>query len=320
MQQAIENLTERGLPVDLSELDVKVDGSPLFEKIVREAATVQQQKTVEARLEVCAVADDREVARLDTIVGTLAGGPKEMRFAGTLPESPLSVRFPLALDEMTDGGSFTIDFGFRAEEWAGQRIRHLAYFDPLYELFTAARQGASLRIRCTSKGRRLFTMHGMGGSCGFVEMAARLLEHLHQARVIAQTCDIDPVMPESLTEDDLDRITEAYWRLGNQEVRQSGETTEVTTNFTREGAKQLLREQSEKKVGDLRATVGPEEAALLGVPIQLPPAEIVLTQAQLASPLQEIETALADPATESIRVRWKGTEGSEFIKRPLPPQ
>lgn len=86
MQQVFENLIERGLPVDLSELNVQVEGSPLFKKVIGEAATLHHQKTVEGRLEVSAVTDDREVARLDTIIGTLAGGPKEMRFAGELPE------------------------------------------------------------------------------------------------------------------------------------------------------------------------------------------------------------------------------------------
>ncbi|MEX2672848.1 MAG: DUF4365 domain-containing protein [Phycisphaeraceae bacterium] len=320
MQQAIENLIERGLPVDLSELDVKVDGSPLIEKIVGTAATMQHQKSIEARLEVCAVADDREVARLDTIVGILAGGPKEMRFAGTLPESPLSIRFPLALDETEDRGSITMDFGFRVEEWTGQRIRHLAYFDPLYELFTAVQQGALLFIRCTSKGRPLFTGHAMRDALGFVEMAAQLLEHLRQARAIAQACDVNPVMPESLTEEDVDWIAEIYWRFRDQEVRQLGETTEVTTIFSREGAEQLLQKQSERKVANLKATVGPEDAALFGAPIQLPPGEIVLTKAQLPSSLEDVETALADPAAKTVLVRWKGTEGSEFIKRPLPPQ
>lgn len=316
VRDAAERLTDQGLPVDLSNVDIEATGSALFSEIIKNAQSIHWKKMFDVVFEIYSTEEDSATTLLASLGGTVEGGHKKLRAASEVAGCPFTLRFPVKADDIRSGDSVDMHMGFDPCRWGGYPLRQLPYFDQIHRLFVAIAAGRSLSVQCVHKGNRLFRINGAPNDDGMKQIA-NLLNDIAKAREIANVFDVMPTFPSALTATDLEQIHRSYWLAIRREVREPAEGWEIKGTIGRDGAQNLLRTRKGNfEPAPLRLLRDGETIELFGTPIDLPAIEIIVTAARLQTPLDEIRTALSDPSADEIAIRWKGTAGAEMIRRP----
>jgi hypothetical protein len=190
VEAKVSDLIDKGALVAFKPGEVKITGSPLFERLEREGGAIQCAVQLAGTLSLtCKDGEGRELGRLSEMPGQLTGGRSELWFDGGLAESPLSVKLGPMAAKM--GGS--VEVNWKWDNWGGQTLLQLAFFDRLVKFFEALVASAATEVECQLRGTRFFFVSVPLNKGESVKMLAAYLDLLDKARKIAKRFAIDPI-------------------------------------------------------------------------------------------------------------------------------
>jgi hypothetical protein len=201
-RQPMKRFIEYGEPVTLDGKDITFHGTPLLESLNGETRHVSISNLLDCHAVVrLSVASKRknELEFLDQSSATLSRGSKGFSCEARL----LGGHLELAVS--SDGQRFHVRATPNYERWIGRGIKALPYFDQLWKLHDAARQGRQIDIVVEVEGQRLAAGRGKLPRDSF---GYGLLDFVEEMRLILHRSSIDIVMPAKLdiTADDIDRV------------------------------------------------------------------------------------------------------------------
>lgn len=145
MKQRLKDLFDRGLRVVFKPGEVRVEGSPFFERLEKEGGQLQ-----------CAVNLPASVSLISTgtqeafeIPGHIKGGRKEWRFDGGWEKSPLA----FAISRFT--GDERVGLSWNLPAWNGQPLRYLAFFDRLRSFIREVNRTGVFKYQCLLHGNAI---------------------------------------------------------------------------------------------------------------------------------------------------------------------
>jgi len=315
MRRKLEELFDLGKEVTFERGQVQVMGSPLLERAFAEITKMQHAVETPVTVYVLTVdAGGAELTRLEPIHGNLTGGRREQRFRGSLPESPLLIEVAAWFDEV--GGRDRLSgkgwIGLEMRRWAGQRVSKLAHFDQICTFAETIRDGATIMVRCYSRGNQLFSTAMSPGSSDWFTQCLTHLSVLRQARHIVPIVGADPKLPDKLTGEHITDIAQLYSLLTDGIYRTSGQGLSARVTMGGKGVRSLESHARELQVK------GRAEFDFLGTKVPVEPVEFTLTHARLGSDLDALRIAADDANLDDIDVHWVGTEHSELVAKALP--
>jgi hypothetical protein len=185
----LSDLVDKGLLVIFEPGELSVTGSKLFETMETHGGMARY--SVEFHGSVTLVFRDaelREVGRVAEVPGRFIGGLKELRFAGGLDSSPLSLEVgPIAAKT---AGRFTLHFDLT--KWNGQPLLQLAYFDRVCHFAKAAMTAAHVQIDCLRHDECFFSITPPLLNTAFAAPFAAFLTLVDKARKVAKRFGINP--------------------------------------------------------------------------------------------------------------------------------
>jgi len=288
----------KGLELILAPGEFKLTGSPLFERERDITLAVDLGASHDIDAIIWREHDGpRHPHTPITIAGKLVGGRQELRFTGSLSDSPLYAQFNASQFRWDESGTFKLHMGFRAEAWAGQKIRALAYYDQIAELFGGA-GGVKLRIEFQYKGSRVFNGTKDLTSGPFLEGVRLMLEKLRMARTAATFLKINPVWPAEIVEEQIQDIERLYLILGLESDPTPAYAIAIAAEFSRPAVEKVLSEE----LSDLHLSfVGPLN--FLGEIVDPGPAWATVKGARRITPADELRGRLADGG--AVRLAWR---------------
>jgi hypothetical protein len=189
LRRKIEELFDKGGVVSFAPGEIAVAGSKLFEHIEKSGCSIQAGVNFSGSVALtCQDGDGRELARLLNIPGHFTGGHKEFWFEGRLENSPLTLKLgPIAA---FSGGSLQIKFNM--DQWDGQKLTRLAYFDRLNNFVQAHSTAAFTKVECEIDGNTVFTDTLPRRTEEFWPSLRRYFQSLANARKVAHRFNVSP--------------------------------------------------------------------------------------------------------------------------------
>ena len=185
----VSDLVDNGALVEFKPGEVKITGSPLFERFEQTGGAIQSALELPATVTlICKDAKGRELGRLSDVPGQVTGGRKTLWFKGALASSPLSVTLgPMAANM---GGSASLNWKLAC--WSSQYLLHLAYFEQLFEFCRAWLASSETEIHCQVHGNRFFSASVPLETGESAKLLAEYLTLLDKARKVAGKFGINP--------------------------------------------------------------------------------------------------------------------------------
>jgi len=157
-QDGISNLVKHGRPVQLPADDVRVHGSPIFEKLhPSEFTGAKIIFSPDGRLAVAKLSLRDPISgvllSLDDAIGSIAAGTETATFTGGSCGGLLTIRLELPRESPADG-TFTITTDF--ERWVNRDVRVLPYFDKVFHFYERAKEGWIADLTLEIEGSRVF--------------------------------------------------------------------------------------------------------------------------------------------------------------------
>jgi len=237
--EKLDDLLGRGKQVEFSPEELVFFGSDLFENIAKE---IDQNKTImvkagnefDGTVTISCIKRKRDLFILHGINGKIRGGYKEINFQGSLPNSPLTITLSFQLPtDKTLKGTGTFNIGFDADEWEGQPISLLSYFNQIYKWIEGLRASDQVRFECEVDGNLL--VGAKVESRDLAEMASSLiatLDLIKKTREIATRLGFMLKMPRysMLKTNDVEHIHFLYDLVMKREIIRgfSGSNLSVT--------------------------------------------------------------------------------------------
>ncbi|MFM0292240.1 hypothetical protein P0D68_03705 [Paraburkholderia sp. RL17-380-BIE-A] len=201
-RELMKRFLEYGEPITLDGKDIAFHGTPLLESLNGETRHVSisnpSDRHAVMRLSVASKRKS-ELEFLDQSSATLSSGSKGFSCEAQLFGGHL------ALSVSSDGQRFHVQATPNYERWIGRGIKALPYFDQLWKLHDAARQGREIDIVVEVEGQRLAAGRGKLPRDSF---GYGLLDFIEEMRLILHRSSIDIVLPTKpdITADDIDRV------------------------------------------------------------------------------------------------------------------
>lgn len=148
------------------------------------------------------------------IEGCWRGGIEAMRFVGTLPRSPFSVEITISRGAKDDEFSISVSTPLRLDQWEGQQLSRLAWFDELRSLAATLATEEEVELAYFVEGLRVGSGQLSATSNEANQQLHRELDWFERIRSVAQYYGIDARLPKPSdityhTERELD----ALWAL-----------------------------------------------------------------------------------------------------------
>jgi len=199
-QQSIES----GKPVELDASDISFEGSQLLTEIQKSGSgKVVLRIGISRRCLVGLVAHGTTASvALPMMAGSLTAGTKTYSLISSLERTPLSLQYDTCVETKT----VSITIKYEVPALAGQNLLQLKHFETIHDFFSIITAGGSVSLSILAEGFPPINID-LKEAVQDSGRVQRILTHLADARLVAQSLDVDPVMP-SLTEGDLSDIDE----------------------------------------------------------------------------------------------------------------
>lgn len=264
---------ETGKSVDLASLDVSVSGMPVLSQSGK-ILGMQIWKELPMEVRIALLGNDpSSTVSLDPVTGNAIGGTKTLHFSEPLGNSGFIVQVTVTKHDAGDvKWGVGVGFRFSMEGWQGRTISMLPYFDQISRLIHHVRTGGILRWTITSNGNPLVpTIEGPMARSEPVDQASNAIDILKLARDVAKRSGIDPMLPETITEVDVQELVKLANLLDPAPVPLHNPDQEIPIAVPRERVvAELARGESGVIVGEAaRVTQRPQTFVFLGVPVEV---------------------------------------------------
>jgi len=315
----MNDLIKRGKPVLFEPGQFSITGSKLLDDISVNFAThgvrVEASKTLKCDAEIAILNPQNEV--IHAILGIKAemkGGTEEVDIDLVLPNSPLSMRFRRGLNLRDKPKSADMTLTLNLENWSGQPLLLLPYFEQTYRFAQLIEIGNKIRLSFDVQGNKLF--HGITNiteQLFFIRSSLPYLVVLENARFISRKLNISPHVPklENITQNDADLFAA---------IRTIIETGEYRQDYAghRASAAMILDENILSMIrggtypeGTVRIYQAEASVFVFGHKLDNLLLSHALTNAKLTQETKE--KLIHANSGEEIELEWEGLVGSERI-------
>jgi hypothetical protein len=258
----------------------------------------------------------REVAFVDPFPAKLEGGTKQLRLNAQMPRTPLAISLTFELPSKSGRAIPGLgNLHFFLDQWVGQKVLQLAYFDQIHHFSRALRDGCDLQIQCAIEGNRWFCVRSNGKRLGHSKEIAYIVDVIRKTREIAVWVSRNPVLPRNLTADDLQALDELHWRVepGDRSRPAAGERS-LAIQIGRDAVEAYLASPNRWRDGPVKVSHKNEIISLLGEEVEIGLGEYEFTDAKLEQTDDDLRGQLLElPRKELFILSWVGGEHSEFI-------
>jgi hypothetical protein len=253
-EEKLDDLMGRGLPITILPGEAKIEGSPLFQRILDDVTAnngqFQFKREFDGHVKLTRLdASGTEVGRLDVVPCRFDGGTDELRFTARAPHDLLTLtgRFLRRSDE-PEAFFLTTNIG----AWYGRPLLTLPFFDQMKGLFSGMRAGDRLAVEFFMTGGRFCSVTPNERSrFDFADVGA-FYDMLGKAREIAELHAMNPTTPGRFSGGCLEEIDLLYELLKGREVRRPGRSGTWTLRMGNEpGAEVVDVFSSSDQPGDL---------------------------------------------------------------------
>ncbi|HKP04996.1 MAG TPA: DUF4365 domain-containing protein [Chthoniobacterales bacterium] len=247
------------------------------------------------------------------IEGYWQGGIEVMRFGGRLPHSPLSVEISLTRGA-TDEFSISVSTPLRLDEWEGQALSCLAWFDELRSLAATLATEEEVELAYFVEGLRVGRGQLAATNNDANQRMHRELDWFGRVRSVAEHYGIDPRVPKpSDITYQTERELDALWALTRGDSFQdfiSGATFGCTVES--ETALPAQWRTGEPQPHGMMKIIGTAAFDLFGYLIEIPDVENTMTDVELIS-FEDTDRPLKK------RLNFRAGENAIWSRRKLGP-
>jgi hypothetical protein len=188
--QKFDDAFNKGLPVAFAPGEIVGAGSKIIEEWAKKGGILQASIELDVACTLISYDDNgKELGRLGEIPGKVTGGRTELRFEGSLNNSPVTLKVgPIAV-----GSGGTITFTMSFHKWDGHPLRELAFFDRIHSFFQTVLGAARFAVDLQKDGNEFFTVNIAASSLPSMVFLQSYLESIHKARVVCKRLGISPV-------------------------------------------------------------------------------------------------------------------------------
>ncbi|MGB8473774.1 MAG: hypothetical protein WCE61_06775, partial [Candidatus Acidiferrum sp.] len=219
------------------------------------------------------------------IEGCWRGGIETMRFVATLPRSPLSVEITITHGATDDDFGISVATPLRLDEWAGQSISCLAWFDDLRSIAATLAMQEQLDLTYFAEGVRVGRAQLTATTSQANQQLYRELDWFERVRSVARHYGVDARLPKpSEITYQTERELDALWALTSGDSFQDvidGATFECTVE-SETPLPTHWRSGKPQPHGTMKI-VGTAAFDLFGHVIEMPDVENVMTDVELVS-------------------------------------
>ena len=319
----MNDLIMRGKPVHFEPGELSIAGSKLFdnltEKFSSHGVQVEASKTIKCDVVISILnQENTEIHSIHGLYANMKGGHEQVSVEIDLPNSPLSIKFKkgLRLAEKPEKEDITISLNL--DNWSGQRLMFLSYFDQLSRFFKLINVGNKIKLTFIHQGNQLFQgISTVTEEAYFIKEILPYIETLEDARAISRKFDIYPIVPkfENITQDDAESLAIIREIVEKGEHRQKNEGVRASVSIVAgDGMESLVKEG--KFPGD-SVTINQFRgcAYVFGTEVETLSLSHQLTKVRFTD---ETRQKLAQVRQgDEIELVWEGLEGSEYITTQL---
>lgn len=178
-------LIEHGSDVEISTNGLTIEGSKLFEEIIKEAGTFSISSPKKKAIQkLWLVQDDTNlIESFDDIRGEISWGTKSFTFNGSACDGIFSLSYN---KEVNDGKQVTITMSLSTDSWEGLDIQHLPYFNKIFSFFDKMAEGWTLSTSLEIDGLNILNSKGMKVSTwDYVLDTNSFLHYVYRCKTIA---------------------------------------------------------------------------------------------------------------------------------------
>lgn len=322
IRQKISDLLERGVGVEFAPGEFQITGSKLFEKISEDFASskvvVKSARELRCQLSIFAIVDQKhDKPVLQNFTGQLTGGTKEIRLECQLPNSPITVKSEIVQnDNVVPLINSKFSLNYDLNNWAGQSITHLSYFDAIWNLVEALKEGMDIRILWEVDGNPLFAgvPNTEGINC-FLDQVYPFVFHLHKARIIANYLDVNPKLPaiSKLSNKDFETVHLLWTIITQGEYRQTAKGSKASTCLTpkKNFKKSILEENTES--ASLTLAYNEPKIEFWGYLIPNWTYKYIFTNVALSKDSLKLVKEMDENHIGQLDLSWEGTDDAELI-------
>jgi hypothetical protein len=325
LSQKLSHLFDKGQRVEFTTHEIKLTGSPLFDKFNELNFTKIELETAHKKeIELYLTSIDKlgnELARSYRIDGEFIFGRKEVRFESKNNELPLNVEISFSLSEIIKGTQSEIkpnscNFRFNDSSWVGTSIHHLKYYEVLNAFFRSIHAGDNIKITFEYAGNPVLTGYAQSSfEDNFKNYVTGFLDLIDKIRYIAKQININPVYPRqySFSKDKVRDIRLMYSLLKHGKIEMDACGTKMSGALEPNDNFYLKLKTKEEFDGPI--TIEPQDKVfeLLGEKINIGALRFTLTDARL---LTQINLENIDEFIKKnghIYLEWEGKENSKLI-------
>lgn len=307
LESKLTDLVERGEPVTFKSGEVKVTGSGLFESVEANGVTMRWGVNLAATSGIVLNDDQGNIiGEIREIPGEFSGGRSELNYRAGLSSSP----FLLEIGPITDKSAGPVCMTLRVSEWDGQLIRHLAYFDKLFDLFCALERAGTTTIDCHHRGNLVFggTLSKPSGAsfAGYLGY----LRLIHKARAVCTHFGINPDWSVSAFDRDTrEMVEQLHAILFEGAWKASRPNVELTATLKAETVNYDALKSTKEPALVVFSGLSDDKWELLGKELNV---------GRLVYELTDVRAALADigpTGKEDVPVKFTGTESTKMTIR-----
>ena len=312
-------MLDRGLPIVVRHDEIKMSGSPLFERFFEMArghdVRLEFNKTVEGSANILRKNRAGEVSgRLDAIPCKMTFGRLECRIEAGLPFDLLKFETTVPHDMV---GTRPMSLPIDLSSWSGRRLMSLPHFGPLAELFVGLDDGESFTFECFAPGQKLFTgimkFEEEEPYCGI----SRLIEMLVKARTVAASRSLNPLLTEGYqSAQSAYEVEMLYDMLIGEGFRRKTTSASVRVTVMRGGLRKFLDAiKNSSSLGTLNLD-GDGTFPFLGESVVVDSLEREVTNVRLSTSWKSLRSQMErSPRKREFDMNWKATEATETILR-----
>jgi hypothetical protein len=304
--QNVKDFFEKGSDLKIKSSEIEVLGAPHLEALAKGDGDLLIQHRKELPGHVLLTWNETDVLAHVQVPGRFWAGMKYISCEAALSDAPLQLSATIAPETWNKQEPFSMAFGFRPQIWQGQPLLALAFFDSVYALVKAIRDGGNVTLRFYVKGNIIGTARMDHSALSDISGFWDLLETLRKARSLATRFNVSPVLPafDEMNNQDFDSIDELYAM-----VFENGHQMKVPNlAFSATVDRPVPPEAKLDDVGTFAIVIRDETYPLFGTTIKLDRVEMRFSHLKLAK---------AEPISEGKKTQlaFTGTSESERLIR-----
>ena len=193
-------------------LKIKIEGSPIFDMHGGSVAQLSFSPQLPIEVRIFARSSKLGAAELPEFRGKLAGGTKQQRFEGSLPNCPISCKLHVESTE-SNKGTGGLTWKWDSREWDNARLVLLPWLDQIWSFLTSiVERDATLGFQVFTAGTKLLEATPSASPTNLTSLRELLpyVETLRKARHVCRLINLDPRLPALLSDRDFEDIEELF--------------------------------------------------------------------------------------------------------------